>query len=332
MHNYSIYKQADFLDNRRSGLGASDMAILAGFGKRYTREVEGVPCPVTPHVLWLEKTGNVDNWTDTPATYWGSIHEAAIIRHFESLYGVVGIQKTEFHHPDLPWAYSHPDLLYADSGKWKIQEIKTGGYFAAKRRVDSNYGYDPEDLSENGIPASVYIQVQWQLFTSGLKEAWVSALIDTSDYREYGPIRKSPKVVKLLVEAGIRFWWHVKKNKPLQPEHWRDVQLLFPDIKKNALVVSGEHERRIEDIKERSRKNREKIKKLKAVIDEDKTAIALYLGDNQVITSGTGDKLAGQSTFKKESLSLKDLKKEDPRAYEMIKKYIRVTDIRRITW
>jgi predicted phage-related endonuclease len=333
MYNFTVKSKDDFLSRRAEYIGSSDIPVLAGYTQRYTREINGQQHPVTPLVLWMEKTGRVKPFPGNEATYWGNKLEAALIDHFLDSKGLVSsFFNSEFRHPDYLYAVAHPDLLWHDGQQYKDQEIKTSTFFASRRGDNPDYGYDPDDLTANGIPASVYLQVQWQLFCSDIQEAGVSILTNTSTYREYGPIRYNQKVIEKLLARADKFWWHVQNDTPPDPETWGDVKLIFPRVEKTAAVISGEQEEKIRLMKEQASGIKEKIRKLKKQQDDIKNAIGIFIGGNQVLTDAGGEELAKQSLYSRESLNLSGLKKDNPELYDQLQDYIKKTEIRRLTF
>ena len=79
---------------------------------------------------------------------------------------------TECRHPEHRYAIAHADLVYdpGDGGEAYIQEAKTSGAHASRRGRDADYGYGSEDDGAEGIPAAVYLQVQWQLLVYGARK------------------------------------------------------------------------------------------------------------------------------------------------------------------
>ena len=330
-----IKDQADFIAARQRGLGASDMPILAGYTKRYKREVGGRMVPVTPLILWMEKTGRIPGFAGNEATYWGNKLEALVADEFLERKGekVKSVfKKTRFIHPKYSYALSHPDIVWYDGFQHRLREIKTGGLYAASRGRNPDYGYCDDDRSASGIPAAVYIQVQWQMFTSDIKTAGVSVLINTSDYREYGPICYDKKVIEALLARADRFWWHVEQDREPEPESWGDVKLIFPQVKDKAAVISGEPEEVVRAAKLRKLEIDEQIKKLEKEREDLRNAVGVLIGENRLLSAPDGEKLASQSVFPRGSLSLKELKEKNSWLYARVKKYIKMREERRLYW
>lgn len=334
-----IKNEKSFHARRLQGIGASDIPVLAGYTKKYTVEINGKKYPFTPYVLGLIKTGRISQPPDNDPMWFGRKIEPIVIERFMMRHGLQEkdvIRKTEFRHPEYSYAMSHPDLIvypgfFGDD--FYNQEIKTGQVWA-NRKDDPDYGYSKDDFTANGIPASVYCQVQWQEFTTGINISGVSPLINTSDYREYGPIIFNKKNIEKLLARADEFWWYVRnwdKAHPT-PETWGDVQLIYPQINQLSATVAGETEAKVMEMKARGTALRAKAKKIENELADLQGAVGIYLGENKILTGADGGKLASQSVFNRRDLSLKDLEKENPWLYKRVKKYIKTSEVRRIYW
>lgn len=190
-----IQKITDFAASRLRGVGSSDIPILSGL---YTGYKE------TALTLWREKRGLAPGFEGNERARWGTALEPVVLaRWVEDHYGAdvahaylvnrlngldtgALLSNTECYHPERAYCMAHADLVddspYEDVGAC-IVEAKTSGRFAGRRREGYQFtGYDPDDLSAQGIPDAVYLQTQWQLYVYGIKAAFVVVLIDTRDY------------------------------------------------------------------------------------------------------------------------------------------------------
>lgn len=200
-----------------------------------------------------------------------------------------------------------------------IQEAKTAGFFGGKRDDDPDYGYSQDDFSQNGIPAAVFLQVQWQLFCYGIDVAGVSVLIDTGNYAEYGPIIADPRMQEKCLALADRFWQHVTNDTPPKPETWNDVCKLYPEIKETTAMIGGAEESRVREMVARKKSL---VKRQKQILDEIadmKNAIGVQLQGNKILTASDGEVFAKASERSKESIALKPLISGRPDLYETLK-------------
>lgn len=337
------HKIKDFHAARRLGVGASDIPTLAGLNKRHGQ---------TPLTLWREKRGLAEPFEGNERTYWGTSLECMVLRrwvtdHYGEEAGAEFLSqairgrssgpfklKTECFHPERRYCLSHADLLVdpystqepEDGGVERvIVEAKTSGLYSAKRREGVAFeGYDPDDRSQFGIPDKVFMQVQWQLYTYGVTEAWVVVLIDTADYREYGPIIYDPRHVEQSLALAERFWDLVESGTEPTPTTWGDVVSLYPDVVDLTAMVSGAEEMSARKMISEGNELKARIKDLDEKLDDIKMGLGILAGDvkteevdedgkpvtiikrtmNRVLNDSEGKQLATFRDQTKDSLSL----------------------------
>lgn len=167
----------DQIERRRCGIGSSDIPAIVG---------------VSPHAgpidVYLDKIGLAEE-RSTEATGLGDRAEAFVAELYREqtgacLYAGPGTKA----HPAHPWALATPDRLRAGA----LIEIKLVG----ARMVH---------LWEDGVPAHVLAQVQWQLEVCDVERADVAALLGGTEFRVY-PVERDRARAADLLEAGRRFW------------------------------------------------------------------------------------------------------------------------------
>lgn len=336
MHKFSRIR--DFHAARRAGVGSSDIPTLAGLTLRYGQ---------TPLKLWELKTGRAEPWPGNDATWWGRKLEDDILYRYvhdhldpetaaRFLAGKLRGRSTgplkvltECVHPQYRYALAHADLV--SEREPHIVEAKSHSFHAAKRHEDPDFGYDPEDRTQNGLPASVFLQVQWQLLVYGIVTGTVAALINTNDYREY-PVTADPRTQEKLLALAERFWWHVEHDTPPAPVNWEDVQRLYPVPQQTTAMVGGEQELGVREMKRRKDKLDAAEKRIKGKLADTKNAIGLLMGENAVLTSAEGEVLARSWPQTSESVRLKELREKEPGLAEKLKPFITSTPWRGLRW
>jgi hypothetical protein len=316
MNDFTYLKDPEFTQGRFY-IGASDIPTLALLNLKYDQ---------TPLTLWEEKTGRAEPFQGNERTKAGKELEPIILKwglkklkdfsseawdsflvsRFNKLNDWLGhFSLTEASHPTRPYVKSHADLI--ESSHPFIMEAKSTGYFGT-RKGNINYGYDKDDLSANGIPSSVYLQIQTQMLCYGIDQTYVSVMIDTGQHRLYGPIAAHKKTQEKILALCERFWYHVEKDEPPKPELWKDILKLNPILdKQNKTVISGPELIKVEDMKERAKILREKKKKIDEELKDLKNAVGLIINKNAYLESATGDSLA--KAFDVTRYMLKDYKK-----------------------
>lgn len=353
MNRYTRIKDDEaFHAARELGVGASDIPTLAGLNKRWGQ---------TPLTLWREKTGRAEGFAGNERTEWGNALEPLVLRRWVlNHYGHEAAQefyrnatradpvssgpfkvKTEAFHPERRYCLAHADLV-VDWGKElaalpanvapkpHLVEAKTTGYFSGKRREGLAFeGYDPDDCSQFGVPDKVFMQVQWQMFCYGVESATVAVLIDTADYREYGPIIFDPRHVEKSLALAERFWHHVTTDTEPAPTSFADAVSIFPELANTTAMVSGEAEMEARRMIEEGRELKARAKGIDDKLEDIKAALAILAGGNTVLAASDGEPLAKLSTRTRESLTVMsaELKAKVKKRAELTPKEIEIVAI-----
>jgi predicted phage-related endonuclease len=324
-----ITRIRDFHAERAKGIGSSDIPTLAGFAKQYGQ---------TPYTLYLEKIGEADRKPAGPRAEWGHRLEPLVLsafvgRHYgeeralDYLAGAIRGRScgpfktlTECRMPERRYVLAHADLVIDEAPEPYIVEAKTTGYFAGKRREGEAFlGYDPDDLTQQGIPDPVFLQVQWQMLAYGVSVAYVAVLIDTGDYREYGPIRADPRVQEKCLTLAERLWNCIQARTPPKPETWSDVATMWPLPVEKTAMVGGEDEMKARQYATEYWRLGERIKTLEAQREELKNALGIYIGENSILQTPEGLKLASSwIQANPESVALKELREKDKALFDRL--------------
>lgn len=317
MNRYTRIK--DFHGSRAKGVGSSDIPTLVGLNKRYDQ---------TPLTLWREKTGRAPGFDGNERTEWGNYLEPLILRKFVSdRWGAeVGQDfyrnatraepvstgelkvKTECFHPRYPFALAHADLVVdgpAAGATPFIVEAKSTGFMAGKRREGQTSfdGYAEDDDSQHGIPDKVFLQTQWQEFVYDIPEAFVAVLIDTAQYKLYGPIVADAKTQEKCLALAERFWWHVEHDKEPQPTTWDDVVSLSPVLSDTTASIGGDAELEVRAMINEGEKLKARAAEIEERLEDIKDALGILGGNNRILTNVAGDVLAKFYDKSRETLS-----------------------------
>jgi len=309
MNKFTYLKDKNFSKGRYCTC-ASDVPTIALMNLKYG---------TTPLTLWETLTGRREPWTGNERTKAGTDLENIILkwglekldndnniindflisrlkekRNFKKTF----YNFTEAKHPDYKFIISHADLIQTE--KPYIMEGKSTGFFGGKRNDDLNFGYDKDDMSANGIPSSVYLQIQTQMMCYKIKTCYVSVMIDTGIHRLYGPIKAHVPTQEKILAICEKFWWHVENDKPPKPETWKDVILLNPNLdKESKTVIAGSNYEKVIEMKERKKFLAKRMKKDDSEIKDIKNAVGLILGKNAILEDAEGNGLASQSEITK---------------------------------
>lgn len=324
-----ILNEESFHKSRLKNLGASDFPILLGLSKF-----------CTPYELWRIKSGRQEPFQGNESTKWGHNLEPVIlgsyIREVESDYWeqeflidyflnknerrfdykprTFFYPFTEFYHPDIPWAVSHPDMI--DLHRDCNIEAKSGRRFANIRRNEMD-GFNTDCSDESGIPLKYYVQIQWQMLCSGLDKTILRALIDNEELSY--EINANKKIQEKLIDIGSRFMFCLKKDQEPMPINSDDIKKIFPMVQEKTAYLIGSESEFANKMKDRKIFLSEKVKKYQDEIDDINNSLMILIGENKYLYDENNVKICSQTSFEKESISLKDLKSKKPDIYENLK-------------
>lgn len=190
----ALEERAAWLTLRRSYIGGSDVAALAGLSPWGT-----------PMSVWVDKTDDtpiVDDLTDNQR--WGLLLEPALVQAFTEDTGLhVVDQQHVVRHPDHPHHGATLDGRVVDSPNsldpLGTVQIKTTG--------------DPE---WDEIPDYYQVQVQWEMWCSGAPRAWLAVLhMGRARRFRIHEIERDDAAIGHLVRIVDRFWHdHVLTRTP----------------------------------------------------------------------------------------------------------------------
>lgn len=185
---------AEWLEWRRTGIGASDVAAIAGLSPWST-----------PMSVWVDKTiGLPDDQSESME--WGHLLEPVIAAKFAADTGwIVTGEQTWCHHPEhahhlatVDGFVCDPDAPSVDAALGVLEVKTTGDYPWAE------------------LPDAYAIQVQWQLHVTSLDRAWVAVLHMARGraFRIY-EVARDQQMIDTCVRIAERFWTdHVLANEP----------------------------------------------------------------------------------------------------------------------
>jgi hypothetical protein len=345
MNKFTYLKDKDFSQGRKY-IGASDIPTLALLNIKYGQ---------TPLSLWEVMTGRKEAWKGNTRTYAGNELEPLILKwglkelgysnkfinswiisrfknknKFEYLIEGDDLSLnseiysfTEFVCPHFKHLVAHPDLLIKrlNDDKSAIIEAKSTGFFGGMRKDNESHGYDLETNTVKSIPASVALQCETQLLCSGVKQYYISVMIDTGIKKTYGPFTPDIKKQEHILALAEKFYWHVENDTPPKPETWEDVQKLNPELdKESKTVIIGETEFLVNIMKDKAKRMRKVIKDAEKELDDIKNSIGLIIGENAYLENSEGNSLASAYNVTRENIKLSELKKEKIRVYNKLKK------------
>lgn len=205
----------EWLEQRRGGIGGSDVAGILGLSKWST-----------PLDVYLSKIGQAEEKELTPAMYWGNILESVIRDEFQCQTGIelaTGLQPIYRARGENGFMLASLDGLTKDG---QIVECKTA-------RSDADWG----EAGSGEIPVYYQTQVQHYMSVLGAQLAYVPVLIGGSDFRIY-VVERDQNFIEDMIEAERAFWFdHVCAKVPPDPLNATDAKKIWPRDSGDALEV-----------------------------------------------------------------------------------------------
>lgn len=181
--------RAEWLAQRRTGIGGSDVAAILGLSPWRT-----------PYQVWEDKTGRSDEQEETPALYWGRLLEDPIRQAYADRTGLTVTKPDRMFTSEAhPFMLANLDGIASDG---RIVEFKTTS------RAD---GWGEEGSDE--IPDYYQTQVQHYMSVMGAERADVGVLIAGRDFRIY-TVEADAELQQMLIEEEAKFWELVKTDTP----------------------------------------------------------------------------------------------------------------------
>lgn len=194
--------RAAWLDERRRGIGGSDVAGILGMSKWKT-----------PLQVYLDKIGKAEDTPDNEAMLWGRVLEPVIRQQYADRTGrPVRVPEKMIYHRDHEFMLANLDG-FTDDGR--VVEIKT-----------ARFGDEWGDQGTDQVPVPYLLQVQHYMAVTGFEVADVAVLVGGSDFRLY-EIHADIDLHKLLIEKEAEFWGMVQERKPPEPVTSADAQAMF---------------------------------------------------------------------------------------------------------
>lgn len=191
-------ERQEWLEQRRGGIGGSDVAAMLGLSKYKT-----------PYQLYLDKRGELPEVEDNENMYWGRELEPVIRKRYEQETGLTAIfDEGIIQHPEYPFMLANLDGRIESVET--VLEIKTA-------RTGDGWG----EIGTADIPLAYSLQCQWYLMITGYPVADVAVLIGGSDFRLY-QIKEDKELQCLLKDAAIEFWQRVQDGNPPEVSTYGD--------------------------------------------------------------------------------------------------------------
>lgn len=297
-------------DNRRKGIGGSDVAAILGLSKYKS-----------PYQLWLTKTSRDNGDTAGEAAYWGNQLEDVVAKEFAQRTGlkIQRVNEQIIHHEhdwmraNIDRAVVNPDI--AGNVRFKdgrlttnhILECKTANQYLAKLWGEQ----DSED-----VPDYYLTQCQWYMGITQTELCSLAVLIGGQRFRSY-QIKFDEELFAMLQQECSKFWHdHVLADAPPAPTTFDDVLHRWS---KHNPDTSIEADNELLGLVDEYQDWQKDVKSAEKHLEQLKIALCTRFADKEMIIDG--DKRI--ATFKyqeRTTIDSKALKAAHPEIWEQFSK------------
>lgn len=192
--------RAQWLQKRRSYIGASDTAILAGFSKWST-----------PLEIYLDKIGQLPEKEMTMAQKMGLKMEPIIADlYMEATGNVLELCEEHQTHPDYPFIGANPDRRTVGSPASSTINVQL-----------KKAAFRSDDWGEQGtdqIPTDYMIQVQHEMLVTGQTLTHLPVFFLQGQEFCYYVIERNAAIIEDIIMICSDFWRHVQDRVPPEPD------------------------------------------------------------------------------------------------------------------
>lgn len=181
--------KSEWLKERRQGICGSDAAIILGLNK-YRSVLH----------LWKDKTGQLPiEEVENEYTHFGNVMEPIIKKEFTKRTGLkVRAKNAILQSVEYEFMLADVDgLVKEEDGSVSLFEAKTASEYK-------------KTIWEKGVPEEYLAQVQHYLCVTGLKKAYVCAIVGGNSYFCHEVFRDE-SYIRVLVQKEQEFWECVKQ-------------------------------------------------------------------------------------------------------------------------
>lgn len=241
-----------WLQDRRQGIGGSDVAPILGLSKWRT-----------PLDVYLDKRGEGAPDVDNESMVWGRALEPVIRQQYAERTGrVVRLPDAMLRHPRHDFMIANLDGVTDDK---RVLEVKT-----------ARTGQDWGEPGTDEIPEAYALQVQHYLAVTGFVVCDVAVLIGGSDFRLY-EVPADRELQGLIIDAEAAFWQRVIDGDEPEPITFAEAQQRYG--RSDAKGVVGAGEMAAQAVRDLAR-IKAQIKQLEAAEEDAKAIVMRAFGDS----------------------------------------------------
>lgn len=280
---------ATYLEERRKGIGGSDVAAILGLSPWKT-----------PYRVYQEKRKEIDDWKGNAQTDWGTRMEPVLRQWYSDTTGrVVRVPDKIIKSNKYPFMLASLDGFTDDK---RVVEIKT-----------ARHGKDWGEPGTNEIPDYYAVQCHHYMIVTGYEVTDMPVSIAGGSPALY-EVPADKEIAEMIIEACASFWQRVVDGNPPEPVNYADAVQRFGKSTSTGSVMANDL---IVSLIERLRTTREKMDELKATEETIKSEIISYLGDNgDCLITPSGETLCTYKLAKgRKTFDAKTFEKDHPDLY-----------------
>jgi len=283
-------EHAKWLEERRKGIGGSDIAAIMGLSPWKTA-----------FRVYQEKRGEIQDWSGNESTDWGQRLEPMIRQWYSDRTGrPVRVPEKILVSEKHPFLFASLDGFTDDK---RIVEIKT---------ARSGKGWGEPGTDE--IPPYYTLQVQHYMIVTGFEVSDIPVSISGAPPELY-EVPADRELQEMIVEAAVAFWKQVEAGIPPEPTCYADAIARFGKSKAEGVIIASEDI--VNDIV-RLKGIKAMQEDLKTQEEELKGRVIMALGENgNVLSDPEGNVLVTWKMSKGRTyFDTKAFQEEHPKLYE----------------
>lgn len=283
----------EWLENRRKGIGGSDVGAILGLNKWRS-----------PYQLWLDKTGQLPVTEDetNEFAYWGNVLEDVVAKEFARRTGKkVRRANQVFEHKDYPFLRANVDRMIV--GEDAILECKTTSEWNSKEWEDDE------------IPVSYLLQVQHYLNVLDKDKGYIAALIGGNKF-VWKEVKRDQELIDIMQAKLVDFW---EKNVlgNVAPEiDGSATTTSFINDYYNAAYSDNTIELDIDELASEIAETKAVIKQLQEQVNEQENKIKYQLGEGKADVGISNQWIVTWKQVTTNRVDSKKLKADYPEIYE----------------
>ncbi len=194
--------RAEWLAERRTGIGGSDIAAILGVSP-YRTAVD----------VWMDKTGRASQIEENEAMYWGTALEDIVAREY-SKRNAIKVERINriLRRPGADWMLANLDRIVWQNGQSPIlrRNGKIRSRHALECKTASAWKADvwnhADSIDDAPLPVEYTAQAMWYMAVADLDIVDVAVLIGGQKYAQRR-VERDDETIRGMIERAEAFWF-----------------------------------------------------------------------------------------------------------------------------